>query len=157
MTPPLPDGFLRKAEELLKRYPRKQAALLPLLKLLQDERGCLGPDEEEWAAGFLDLPPVKVREVVTFYTLFRRKPVGRHHLQVCRNVSCFLSGAEDLLAHLRDKLGISEGETTKDGRFSLTTVECLGHCEEAPCLMIDDRHYGRLDAETVDDILEGLE
>jgi NADH-quinone oxidoreductase subunit E len=157
MSTAVPDRVKRRAEDILSRYPRREAALLPLLRVLQEERGFLSPQDELWAAETLGIPPVRVREVVTFYGQFRRKPAGRYHLQVCRNVSCSLAGADDLLSHLRTKLGIPEGGVTGDGRFSLTAVECLGNCDEAPCLMINDDHHGRLDAKKVDDLLEGLE
>jgi len=156
MSSKIPERTKRRVEDILSRYPRREAALLPVLSALQEERGFLSPSDEEWAAETLGLPPVKVREVVTFYSLFRRKPAGRHHLQVCTNVSCALNGADGLLSHLRQKLGVSEGEMTGDGRFSLAAVECLGNCDQAPCLMINDEHYGRLDLRTLDEILEKL-
>ncbi|MBN2198605.1 MAG: NADH-quinone oxidoreductase subunit NuoE [Candidatus Aminicenantes bacterium] len=157
MSHNIPDRVKRRVEDILSRYPRREAALLPVLSALQEERGFLSHSDEEWAADTLGIPPAKVREVVTFYSLFRRKPAGRHHLQVCTNVSCALNGADGLLSHLRKKLGIAEGETSADGRFSLSSVECLGHCDEAPCLMVNDEHYGRLDRRALDELLEKLE
>lgn len=157
MSPSIPDRVKRRAEDILTRYPRREAALLPLLRVLQEERGYLSPQDELWAAETLGLPPVRVREVVTFYSQLRRKPAGRYHIQVCRNVSCTLSGADDLLSHLREKLGIPEGGVTEDGRFSLAAVECLGNCDQAPCLMINDDHFGRLDVRKIDELLERLE
>lgn len=153
----VPERVGRRVQDLLSRYPQPRAALLPVLRVLQEERGYLSPEDELWAAEALGLPPMKVREVVTFYSLFRRKPAGRYHLQVCANVSCSLSGGGDLLAYLREKLEIPEGGTTADGRFSLEAVACLGNCDQAPCLMINDDHYGRLDRRAVDDLLEKLD
>jgi NADH-quinone oxidoreductase E subunit len=108
-------------------------------------------------AQVLGLKPMKVREVVTFYTMFLRRPVGKYHLQVCSNLSCSLLGAGPLLDYLQQKLGVGVGETTADGRFTLSTVECLGACEQAPSLMINFDYYGQLDREKIDRILESLE
>jgi NADH-quinone oxidoreductase subunit E len=146
----------RRIDEIAARYPKKEAALLPVLHLVQRETGCLAAEEERFVARALGLKPVKVREVVTFYTMFLRRPVGKYHLQVCSNLSCSLLGAGPLLEYLRQKLGIGIGETTADGRFTLSTVECLGACEQAPCLMINFDYYGQLDREKIDKILGSL-
>ncbi|OQX52946.1 MAG: hypothetical protein B5M54_07950 [Candidatus Aminicenantes bacterium 4484_214] len=95
--------------------------------------------------------------MVTFYTMFLEKPIGRYHLQVCSNLSCTLAGANDILNYLIDKLKIKPGETTADGRFTLTTVECLGACEHAPCMMVNYDYYGQLTPAKIDEILDGLE
>jgi NADH-quinone oxidoreductase E subunit len=118
--------------------------------------GFLSADDERAVAERLGLLPVKVREVVTFYTMFRRSPVGKYHLQICTNLSCSLAGADALADHLQAKLGIKLGGTTPDGKFTLTGVECLGACEQAPCLMINFDYYGNLDAAGIDRILAGL-
>jgi NADH-quinone oxidoreductase subunit E len=138
------------------RYPARQAALLPVLHLVQNELGYISLSDEQRVAELLGLPPMKVHEVVTFYTMFRRAPIGRHHIQVCTNVSCSLAGGVALVEHLQAKLGITLGETTPDGRFTLTGVECLGACEQAPCLMVDFDYHGNLDAEKIDALLEAL-
>jgi len=135
------------------RFPRKEAALLPVLRVLQRVTGALGPAEEELAAELLGLEPVRVREVVTFYSLFRQKPAGRHIIQVCINLSCSMAGAGGSLTGLQTRLGIKPGETTSDGRFTLLTVECLGNCDQAPCLMVDTDDHGRLQEEHLDEIL----
>ncbi len=157
MSGGISDKVKRQVEDILSRYPRKEAALLPVLHCLQAENGFLSPELETWAAERLGLKPVKVREVVTFYSMFHRRPAGKYHLQVCTNVSCSLQGGDGLLAYLQDKLGIPAGGATSDGRFSLTSVECLGGCDEAPCLMVNFDHYGRLDREKLDALLDGLE
>ncbi|MBM3310137.1 MAG: NADH-quinone oxidoreductase subunit NuoE [Candidatus Aminicenantes bacterium] len=146
----------RRVEDLAAKYPSKSAALLPVLHLVQAESGFIGPDEEESVAALLGTTPLEVREVVTFYTMFRRKPVGRYHLQVCRNVSCSLLGGDAILDYVRKKLGLNVGETSADGRFTLNTVECLGACEQAPCLMVNFDHYGNLTENRVDEILGEL-
>jgi NADH-quinone oxidoreductase E subunit len=130
---------------------------LPVLHLVQREVGCLSADEERFVAQVLGLRPIKVREVVTFYTMFLRRPVGKYHFQVCSNLSCSLLGAGPLLDYLQQKLGVRVGETTADGRFTLSTVECLGACEQAPSLMINFDYHGQLDREKIDRILESLE
>jgi len=135
------------------RYPRKESALLPVLRVLQRVTGALGPAEEELAVDLLGLEPVRVREVVRFYSLFRQKPSGRHIIRVCINLSCSMAGAGTSLAGLQTRLGIKPGETTSDGRFTLLTVECLGNCDQAPCLMVDADDHGRFQEEHLDEIL----
>ncbi len=157
MSPEYSASLRRKMDEVAARYPKKGAALLPVLHLVQREVGCIAPEEERFVAQFLGLRPIKVREVVTFYTMFLRRPVGKYHLQVCSNLSCSLLGAEPLLDYLQQKLGVGVGETTGDGRFTLSTVECLGACEQAPCLMVNLDYHGQLDRKKIDQILESLE
>jgi NADH-quinone oxidoreductase subunit E len=141
---------------LVDRYPVAQAALLPVLHLVQNERGHISTEDEKRVADLLGLPAMKVHEVVTFYTMFRRAPIGRYHLQICTNVSCSLAGADGLAARLESKLGIRMGETTPDGRFTLTGVECLGACELAPCMMINFDYHGGLDEAKLDALLGDL-
>jgi len=138
------------------RYPRPRAALLPVLRIVQEELGWISPEAETWAAGLLGLAPVEVREVATFYSLLRRKKPGRYVIQVCRNLSCTLRGAPDLLAHLRDRWDLRPGETSGDGRFSLLAVECLGCCHESPCVIVDDLEHVGVTRERLDEILGGL-
>ncbi|MBP1766436.1 MAG: nuoE [Candidatus Aminicenantes bacterium] len=157
MSPETSALLRRRIEETAARYPKKGAALLPVLHLVQQETGCISVEEEKFVAQALGLKPMKVREVVTFYTMFLRRPVGKYHLQVCSNLSCILLGAGPLLEYLQKKLGVGVGETTSDGRFTLSVVECLGACEQAPCVMVNFDYYGQLDREKIDRILEGLE
>lgn len=157
MSPEYSASLRRRIDEAASRYPKKGAALLPVLHLVQQETGCISAEEEMFVARALGIKPMKVREVVTFYTMFLRRPVGKYHLQVCSNLSCTLLGAEPLLEYLRQKLGVGVGGTTVDGRFTLSTVECLGACEQAPCLMVNFDYHGQLDREKIDRILEGLE
>lgn len=145
-----------RAAELAARFPKPRAALLPLLRLVQEELGWIPPEAETWAAGLLGLDPVRVREVVSFYSLLRRRKPGRHVIQVCRNLSCTLRGAPELLARLRDRWGLRPGETSADGRFSLLAVECLGCCHDSPCLIADDLEHVRVTPERLDEILGGL-
>ncbi|MFH1945115.1 MAG: NAD(P)H-dependent oxidoreductase subunit E [Acidobacteriota bacterium] len=156
MSPAFTDQTKKKIEEIVGRYPNKQAALLPVLHLARSEFGQIGAAEEELVAAALDIRPIEVHEVVTFYTMYTRKPVGIHHIQVCSNLSCSLLGSGRLVDFLSRKLGIQPEETTEDGRFTLSTVECLGACEEAPCMMINFDYYGRLDEKKIGKILDDL-
>ena len=117
---------LKKFEETVARYPKKEAAMLPVLYLAQEEFGHLGPEAIEYVATLMEQTPARVHGVVSFYTMFNMKPIGRHHIQVCRTLSCALGGAEKMTAFIKQKLGIEIGQTTADGRFTLSEVECLG-------------------------------
>jgi NADH-quinone oxidoreductase subunit E len=150
------DEQLRRVRELQARYPQPRAALLPVLRLAQETFGWISPEVETYVAGLFGLSPAHVHEVVTFYTLFFKKPVGRHVLAVCHNLSCALLGAEEVLAYLQERLGIEAGDTTPDGRVTLLRVECLCACEVAPMMQVDDDYVGPLTREAVDRVLEGL-
>jgi NADH-quinone oxidoreductase subunit E len=137
-------------------YPERQAALLPVLRMAQDTFGYVSPEVELYVAELFELSPAHVHEVVTFYTLFFQRPVGRHVVSVCHNLSCSLRGAEDVVAYLEERLGVEAGETTADGRVTLLRVECLCACEAAPMMQVDDAYVGPLDRGTIDRVLEGL-
>ena len=149
----------RQAEldRLLPRYPVREAALLPALRLAQQEFGYISNDVIEFVAGLLELPTARVRAVATFYTMYDMRPVGRYHVQVCQNLSCSMMGAEHIVAHLEKRLGVKAGETTADRKFTLSRVECLGACGTAPVMQINDDYYEALTPERVTEILEGLE
>ena len=157
MSPEYSAALRKKIDEVASLYPKKRAALLPVLHLVQQEVGFIAAAEEHFVAAALGLKPIKVREVVTFYTMFLRRPIGKYHLQVCSNLSCSLLGAGSLLDHLQRKLGIGVGETTADRRFTLSEVECLGACEQAPCLMVNFDYQGQMDKDKIDRLLESLE
>jgi NADH-quinone oxidoreductase E subunit len=147
----------REIEKLRDEYPDPQSALLPALYLAQQEYGGWLPEQAfDEVAQVMGLPSTKVAAVATFYTMFNRKPVGRHLVQVCTNISCSLLGAEHLLSYIGRKLGIDVGETTGDGKFTLLEVECLGSCGTAPMMQVDDAYYENLTEEKVDQILDGL-
>ncbi len=152
----LTDEFKQRAEKICARYPRRDAALIPLLLELQREAGYVAEEAMDALSGYLGLPYSRVKAVVTFYTMFNRVPAGKYHLQVCRNISCHMAGAPGLLAALRARLGIEEGETTKDGLFTLSAVECLGACGDAPVLQVNEDYFGRVTAEKLDVLLEDL-
>jgi NADH-quinone oxidoreductase E subunit len=157
MSPEFSEMTKKRIEEVIARYPKKNAALLPILHLVQQEVGYISSTEEKQVADLLAIKPIQVREVVTFYTMYNRQPMGKYHIQVCSNLSCSLLGAQTLVDYLKEKLGIELGETTEDKKFTLTTVECLGACEQAPCMMVNYDYYGNLDQNRIDEILDNLE
>jgi len=147
----------RRIDELLERFPMKGSALLPALYLVQEEKGHVSEESMEYVATKIGVSPAFVAGVVSFYTMFHRKPLGRHHIQVCRTLPCALRGANDLMAHLGSRLGIQDGETRADGKFSLTSVECLGACDRAPFIQINEAEHGPVEAARMVEILKGLE
>ncbi|MFC2075483.1 NADH-quinone oxidoreductase subunit NuoE [candidate division KSB1 bacterium] len=153
----LDQKFIDGAEALIARYPYRSAALLPVLHLLQERYGSVADEHIKPIAQLVDVPPIRVREVITFYTMFYRPGRGRYVIQVCRTLSCSLLGADNLYDHLRKKLGVDNGETTADGRFTLMKVECLGACDIAPVMQINDKTYGELTEDKIDRILEECE
>lgn len=157
MSISLNDEALREIHGLAGRYPRKDAALLPVLHVLQRELGWIPPEAEKWTADLLGINPVRIREVVTFYSMYFGTPPGKYVLRVCTNLSCSLRDAGSVLVYLEQKLGIKPGETTPDRKYSLLTVECLGNCDQAPCMMVNADHYGKLSLRDIDEILERLE
>jgi NADH-quinone oxidoreductase subunit E len=147
---------LVEVRRLQSLYPDRRGALLPVLHMAQDAFGFISLETEEYVAGLFDLSPAHVHEVVTFYTMFFREPKGRHVVSVCHNLSCHLAGAQQVLEHLKTRLGIEVGETTDDGRVTLQAVECLCACEHAPMMQVDDRYELDLTPEKVDRIVERL-
>ena len=159
--PKVAPGFTPEArkelDEIRKRYPTTEAALLPALHIAQRLWGGWLPDEAiEAVAAELDLPAAKVYGVVTFYDLFHQKPVGRHRIRVCNNLSCQLRGAEEILETIHEELGVEEDEVTPDGRCSYVHFECLGSCDTAPMMMVDDAYHENLTPRRTRDILRGL-
>lgn len=150
------DAQLAEVRRLQALYPERQAALLPVLRMAQETFGFVSPEAEVYVAELFEMSPAHVHEVVTFYTLFFQQPVGRHVISVCHNLSCSLRGAEDVVAYLQERLGVSAGETTPDGRVTLLRVECLCACEAAPMMQVDEEYVGPLDRGAIDRVLEGL-
>ncbi|HEY8936241.1 MAG TPA: NADH-quinone oxidoreductase subunit NuoE [Cyclobacteriaceae bacterium] len=147
------------AERIIKRYPqgKQKSALLPLLHLAQAEfDGWLSVPAMDYVASILNIKPVEVYEVASFYTMYNLKPVGKCLIEVCRTGPCMLRGAEDIVEHIEKRLGIKEGETTADGLFTLKTVECLGSCGTAPMLQCGADYYENLTNEKVDALLEKM-
>jgi NADH-quinone oxidoreductase subunit E len=146
----------KKFEEIVARYPKKDAAMLPVLYLAQREFGHLGPEAIDYVARLMEQSPARVYGVVSFYTMFNMEPIGRHHIQVCRTLSCALGGAEKITRFLSKTLGIGCGQTTPDGRFTLSEVECLASCGTAPMMQVNDDYYENLTEEKITEILEAL-
>jgi len=155
MTLEVSKALNREIENTLKKYPNKEAALLPLLHLLQKDFGYVKKEVMELAAERLDLPYSKVKGVATFYTMYNKKPVGKYHVQVCRNISCSLRGSSMIIDSVKKHLNIEVGET-KD-KFTLSTVECLGSCGTGPVMQVNDDYYEELTPESVIKILDSLE
>jgi NADH-quinone oxidoreductase subunit E len=150
------DAGKREFERLLTRYPDKEAVILPALHLAQKETGYVSDEAILHIAEALGTSPAHIEGVATFYTMYNRKPVGKYHVQICRNISCSLLGAEHLIAHVAKKLGVNPGETTPDGKFTLTKVECLGSCGTAPVMQVNDDYHENLDEARIDAILDNL-
>ncbi len=131
-------------QELLKRYPTKQAVILPALWLVQQQSGWISLEAMNYVAERLEQPPVEVYSVVEFYTMFHTEPPGEHHIQMCHTLTCTMRGCESLRAVVFDELGIGPGEKTKDGKFSFEMVECLGSCGTAPMMRMDGRYFENL-------------
>jgi len=146
----------RKIEAVLKTYETNQSALIPALHVAQADQGWLSEETQREVAELLGISQQSVAGVVSFYTMFYRKPMGKHVLQVCRNLSCTMLGGQRLRKGIEERLGIVEGETTPDGRFTLLEVECLGSCGTAPVLMVNDRYHESVSAEDLDRLLSEL-
>lgn len=158
---PIPPPLEARIDELIGHYPsdKKRAASLMVLHALQEHFGWISKDALEWAARKLELQPIHLYELVTFYPMFRQQPTGKYVLKVCRTLSCALGGAGTLHAHLCHKLGLDPHghglQTTKDGRFSVEYVECLASCGTAPVMMCNDEFYESVTPPKADQILEG--
>jgi NADH-quinone oxidoreductase subunit E len=156
-TPRFGDAALAEYREILTRYPTRRAALMPTLWLAQREFGWLSEPVQAYVAELMELPVAWVTSVASFYTMYWKAPVGRWHLQLCRNLPCALRGAGELRTLVREQLGIGHGDTTSDGRFSFEEVECLASCGTAPVLQINNGAYHEgLDVETVRALLARL-
>jgi NADH-quinone oxidoreductase subunit E len=150
----------KEIDQWIAKYPAdwKQSAVMAALRIVQDANGgWLTTELMNNVAAYLDMPPIAVYEVATFYSMYELKPVGKHKICVCTNISCMINDSDRIVEHLENKLGIRMGETTEDGRFTLKEVECLGACGGAPMLQIGKQYYENLTPEIVDSILDGLE
>jgi NADH-quinone oxidoreductase subunit E len=142
------------------KYPEdwSQSAVMPALTIVQDDNGgFLTSELMDQVAAYLNLPPIAVYEVASFYSMYELKPVGKHKICICTNVSCMICGSDEVVNHFEKRLGIKLGETTEDGRFTLKEVECLGACGGAPMMQIGHEYHENLTPELIDSILDGLE
>lgn len=148
---------LKKIEEIKSRYPESKAALLPVLWMVQEKYDWISEDSMKKVGDLLNVPYEHILGVVTFYTMYNKKPVGKIHLQICTNVSCMLRGGYELFKYVSDKLGIKNKEVTADGMFSVEEVECLGSCATAPMLQVNNQmFYENLSQEKVDKLIDTL-
>lgn len=150
-------GLVAQIEELWRRYPEKQAALIPAMHLIQKERGgWFSPETVRDTAELFGVPDVHVQGIVGFYDMFHSQPVGRHVVRLCKTLSCKLRGADELTAHIKEKFGVDHGQTTADGAFTFRRFECLGHCTTAPMMLVDEERHENLNVEAIDRILGAL-
>ncbi len=150
---------MRDINHWIAKYPadQKQSAVMSALRIVQEEHGHLTPVLMDAVAEYLDMAPIAVYEVASFYTMYEHKPVGKHTVNVCTNISCLLRGSSGVVEHLEKKLGINLGETTADGRFTLRSVECLGACVNAPMMQVDKDYHENLTPAAIDAALEQYE
>lgn len=139
--------------ELQKRYPVKRSALIPALHLVQAELGYLSPETQKEVAALFSIDPNEVQSIVTFYDMFYEKPVGKHIIHVCKNLSCMLRGADGVLQKICQKLQVNPGETSADGQFTVIPSECLAACDKAPMMLVDDKVIGPVKESDIDHIL----
>lgn len=152
----LNDANLRIAREIISRYPSPRSALIPLCHLAQEQDGWLSEDAMAHIAELVGVSSAEVLGTASFYEMFKREPVGRYQINVCTQIACMLSGADELLEHASAKLGIHPGQVTADGLFSIEGVECIAACTEAPCLQINYRYFHRVSPGELDRIVDDL-
>lgn len=146
--------FYDAMKKLEPRYPKREALILPALHQAQDEYGWLPKEVLEEVANYIGVHPAQIREVASFYTMYNLKPVGKMHLKICTNVACSLRGADELVEYCEKKLGIRCGETTPDGKFTLSEEECLGACTTAPAMMANNDYVENLDIISINAFIE---
>jgi NADH-quinone oxidoreductase E subunit len=148
---------LKKIEEIKSRYPESKAALLPVLWMVQEKKGWISEDSMKYIGDLLSIPYEHILGVVSFYTMFNKKPVGKYHLQICTNVSCMLRGGYELFKYTSEKLGINNKETSDGGMFTIEEVECLGSCATAPMMQVNNKdYYENLTNEKIDKLIKKL-
>ena len=147
---------LDKINEAITRYPNKQAALMPALWIAQEQNGWISNEVMQEVAHVLEINPEEVLGVVTFYTMYFKKPMGKYHLQVCTNVSCMLRGAYDIYENVKKNLGLENMQVSPDQKFSLEEVECMGACGDAPMIAVYEDYFENLSVEKVNKIIEDL-
>ncbi len=144
-------------KELMGKYEDPRSALLPILHTVQRDYGYISKEAIEEISEILDIPKVEIKGVITFYSMLREKPAGKYHIQLCRNVACYLNGGKELVEFLEKEYGLKPGTFTDNMKFSLSLVECIGQCEIAPAVQINDKFYGNLTPKKLKEILSKLE
>lgn len=156
-TPLFDENELKMVEYHKSKYPKQMSAVMPLLWMIQEKYGWISVEAMRYVGDLLSLPHDHVLGVASFYTMYFKKPVGKHHLQICTNVSCMIRGGYKVFNHVSEKLGIKNKEVTQDGMFSIEEVECLGSCAAAPMLQVNNKEfYENLTLEKVDKLLDDL-
>ena len=150
--------LIAEFDQMRRRYPAEATSslVLPCLHRIQQDRGFVADSDIAELTAYLGVPRIQIEEVLAHYTQFRRAPIGRWHLQACRNLSCSMRGAEGVIGHLSSKLGIAPGQTTADGRFTLSTVECLGSCGTAPVVMVNEAYHENMSPARLDALIGEL-
>ncbi len=146
----------KKFQELLKRYPKKDSLTLPSLWMIQHQDGWICENAMKYLADRLDMSPMDIYSIASFYSMFHLKPIGRYNIQICKTLSCRLRGSENIKKHIESRLGIKAGQSTKDMKFTITEVECLGSCGTAPCVCINEDYIQNSTPQKIDAILDGL-
>ncbi|MGI9624452.1 MAG: NADH-quinone oxidoreductase subunit NuoE [Acidimicrobiales bacterium] len=144
------------AQEIIGRYPRKKSALIPLLHLAQEQDGYVADDAMEHIAALVEVTPAEVLGTCSFYEMFKLHPVGTYHVNICHGISCHLLGADELLHHAEQSLGVKGGGTTDDGLFTVEGVECVAACTEAPCLQVNYRYVNKVTSSYFDELIEDI-
>lgn len=153
----LTETELAAIEDAARPFPQRRSGLLPALHVIQQSRGHIDRQAMVDVAEVFELHPMEVEEVVSFYTMFNQQPLGTYHLQVCRSISCFTMGCNTVLQYLQRRLGIEPGQTTPDGRFTLSTVECLGSCGTAPVMQVNDDYHEDLTEQRLEQLISELQ
>lgn len=141
----------------MNRYEDKHSAIIPCLYKIQEEnKGWVSPEAVDHLSALMGIPQTHISEVLGFYTMFNKEPIGKYHVQVCCNITCSMYNGREVVEHICKKFGIKPGDISSDGRFTVSKVECLGSCDNAPAVQINDKYYNSVTLEKVDQILEGL-
>ena len=152
----LNEANLRIAHDILSRYPKKKSATIPLLHLAQEQDGYVTDEAMEHIAELVDVTPAEVLGTCSFYEMFKRAPVGDYRINICHGIACHLMGADDLIHHAEESLGVRQGTVTDDGKISIEGVECIAACTEAPCLQVNYRYMNKVTNEGFDVLVNGL-
>ena len=143
-----------KLQEYVTRYPKIDSCMLPALWLVQEQEGWVSPEAMVYVAEKIGKTPIQVYEVATFYTMFNLKPIGKYHIELCKTLSCMLCGSKELKKHIKETIGIEAGQTSEDGLFHLSEVECLGACGGAPMFALNGEYHEKLTKEKVDELIK---
>ncbi|MGC8729304.1 MAG: NADH-quinone oxidoreductase subunit NuoE [Elusimicrobiales bacterium] len=152
----LSEKIKENLKNIISKYEKKESAIISILHEIQKEKNYIEDSDISELAKLMELPYSKIKAVLTFYTMFNSKKVGKYHIQICRNISCHMAGAKKIEKYISEKLGIREGEVTKDLLFSYSTVECLGSCGTSPVIMINETYHENVDEKKIDEIIEKL-